>query len=187
MAPLRSEQLAELHAAFNATTDAETRLRYQMVLLAQQGKTAPEIARLTLRSHETALRAVRRFAAGGLVAVPRRPRPGVAPTVTDAWRAALPRADRDLQDEGRAALHPTLTRLWSRKGRRGQRLVEAPGRNAKVTGFGALDWRDGFFHGLTAPGRRAAPFVAQLDALVARSRARGRLALVLLDNLSTHT
>jgi transposase len=56
-----------------------------------------------------------------------------------------------------------------------------------VTGFGALDWRDGFFHGLTAPGRRAAPFVAQLDALLARSRARGRLALVLLDNLSTHT
>ena len=47
-----------------------------------------------------------------------------------------------------AALHPTLTRVWSRKGRRGQRLVEAPGKNAKVTGFGALDWRDGFFHGL---------------------------------------
>ena len=91
MAPLRSEQLAELHAAFNATTDAETRLRYQMVLLAHRGTTAPEIARLTLRSHETALRAVRRFAAGGLAAVPHRPRPGVAPTVTDAWRAELVR------------------------------------------------------------------------------------------------
>jgi len=101
--------------------------------------------------------------------------------------ALLPRADLYLQDEVQAALHPTLTRVWSPKGRRGQRLVEAPGRNAKVTGFGALDWRDGFFHGLTAPGRRAAPFVAQLGALVARSRARGRLALMLLDNLSTHT
>ena len=101
--------------------------------------------------------------------------------------ARLPRADLYLQDEVQAALHPTLTRLWSPRGRRGQRQVEAPGRNAKVTGFGALDWRDGFFHGLTAPGRRAAPFVAQLGALVARSRARGRLALVLLDNLSTHT
>jgi len=89
MAPLRSEQVAELEAAFNATTDAETRLRYQMVLLAHQGKTAPEIGRLTLRSHETALRAVRRFAAGGLAAVPRRAGPGVAPTVTDAWRAEL--------------------------------------------------------------------------------------------------
>jgi DDE superfamily endonuclease len=101
--------------------------------------------------------------------------------------ALLPRADLYLQDEVQAALHPTLTRLWSPKGRRGQRLVEAPGTNAKVTGFGALDWRDGFFHGLTAPGRRAAPFVEQLGALLARSRARGRLALVLLDNLSTHT
>ena len=104
-----------------------------------------------------------------------------------ALLALLPRADLYLQDEVQAALHPTLTRLWSPKGRRGQRHVEAPGKNAKVTGFGALDWRDGFFHGLTAPGRRAAPFVAQLDALLARSRARGRLALVLLDNLSTHT
>jgi hypothetical protein len=104
-----------------------------------------------------------------------------------ALLALLPRADLYLQDEVQCALHPTLTRLWSRRGRRGQRHVEAPGKNAKVAGFGALDWRDGFFHGLTAPGRRAAPFVEQLDALVARSRARGRLALVLLDNLSTHT
>ena len=63
-----------------------------MVLLAHRGQTAPEIARLTLRSHETALRVVRRFAAGGLAAVPRRPRPGVAPTVTDAWRDELLRA-----------------------------------------------------------------------------------------------
>jgi hypothetical protein len=101
--------------------------------------------------------------------------------------ALLPGADLYLQDEVQGALHPTLTRLWSPKGRRGQRLIEAPGRNAKVAGFGALDWRDGFFHGLTAPGRRAAPFVEQLGALVARSRARGRLALVLADNLSTHT
>jgi hypothetical protein len=27
------------------------------------------------------------------------------------------------------AFHPTLTRVWCRKGRRGQRLVEAPGDN----------------------------------------------------------
>jgi len=92
MAPLSSGQLAELETAFNATSDAETRLRYRMVLLAHRGQTAPEIARLTLRSHETALRVVRRFAAGGLAAVPRRPRPGVAPTVTDAWRDELLRA-----------------------------------------------------------------------------------------------
>ena len=104
-----------------------------------------------------------------------------------ALLAGLPRADLYLQDEVQAALHPTLTRVWSPRGRRGQRLIEAPGLNAKVTGFGALDWRDGYFHSLTAPGRRAQPFVDQLTALVARSRARGRHAVVLADNLSIHT
>ena len=39
--------------------------------------------------------------------------------------ALLPRADLYLQDEIQFAFHPTLTRLWCRKGRRGQRLVEA--------------------------------------------------------------
>jgi transposase len=101
--------------------------------------------------------------------------------------ALLPRADLYLQDELQVALHPTLTRVWSRKGRRGQRFVEAPGENATVVGFGALDWRDGFFHGLTAAGRRAAPFVEQLTALADRARARGRAAIVLADNLGIHT
>jgi hypothetical protein len=109
------------------------------------------------------------------------------PADLPALLALLPRADLYLQDEVQAALHPTLTRVWSPRGRRGQRLVEAPGRNAKVTGFGALDWRDGFFHGLTAPGRRAQPLVDQLGALLDRSRARGRAAIVVYDNLRIHT
>src|SRR5579884_287775 len=104
-----------------------------------------------------------------------------------ALLARLPGADLYLQDEIQCALHPTLTRVWCRRGRRGQRLVEAPGGNATVVGFGALDWRDGFFHGLTAPGRRAAPMAEQLTALADRSRARGRIAVVLLDNLGIHT
>src|SRR6266699_3589326 len=43
----------------------------------------------------------------------------------------------------RIALHPTLTRVWSRAGRAGQRLVQAPGKNFKRCGFGLVDWRDG--------------------------------------------
>ena len=35
--------------------------------------------------------------------------------------ALMPRADLYLQDEIQFAFHPTLTRVWSRKGRRGQR------------------------------------------------------------------
>jgi transposase len=99
----------------------------------------------------------------------------------------LPRADLYLQDEVEVALHPTLTRVWCRKGRRGQRLVEAPGTNRKRYGFGLVDWRDGWFDWALADGRQAAPFCAQLRRAVARSAGRGRLALVLLDNLSIHT
>lgn len=99
----------------------------------------------------------------------------------------LPRADVYLQDEVEIALHPTLTRVWSPKGRRRQRLVEAPGNNVKQYGFGLVDWRDGWLDWERAPGRRAAPFCAQLERAVARSQARGRVAMVFLDNLGIHT
>jgi DDE superfamily endonuclease len=99
----------------------------------------------------------------------------------------LPRADLYLQDEVELAWHPTLTRVWCPKGRRGQRWVEAPGNNAKEYGFGLVDWRDGWFDWQRAPGRRAAPLCAQLRRAVARSQARGCVAIVLLDNLGIHT
>jgi hypothetical protein len=108
--------------------------------------------------------------------------PGLA-----ALRALLPQADVYLQDEVQIALHPTLTRVWSRRGRRGQRRVEAPGQNAKRWGFGLVDWRDGWLDWTVAPSRGAAPLVAQLRRAVARSQARGRRALVILDNLGIHT
>jgi transposase len=101
--------------------------------------------------------------------------------------ALLPAADVYLQDEVEIALHPTLTRVWCPKGRRGQRAVQTPGTNVKRYGFGAVDWRDGTLDWAIAEGRRAAPFCEQLRRLVARSAARGRVALVLLDNLSIHT
>ena len=96
-------------------------------------------------------------------------------------------ADLYLQDEVEVALHPTLTRVWSRGGRRGQRLVQAPGNNAKQDGFGLVDWRDGHLDWAVADGRRAAPLCAQLRRAVARSQARGRVAMVILDNLGIHT
>ena len=99
----------------------------------------------------------------------------------------LPRADVYLQDEVEVALHPTLTRVWSPRGRRRQRLVETPGNNEKQYGFGLVDWRDGRLDWERAPGRRAAPLCAQLRRAVARSHARGRIAVVLLDNLGIHT
>src|SRR5215831_12354180 len=109
------------------------------------------------------------------------------PPDVEALRSLLPRADVSLQDEVQCAFHPTLTRVWCWKGRRGQRLVEAPGANDKVYGFGLVDWCEGWFDGRLAPGRTADIFCAQIRAAVARSRARGRMALVIVDNLRTHT
>src|SRR5215213_5927009 len=101
--------------------------------------------------------------------------------------ALLAGADLYLQDEVEVALHPTLTRVWSRAGRSGQRLVQAPGKNFKRYGFGLVDWRDGWLDFALAEGRRAAPLCAQLRRAVARSRSRGRVAMVILDNLGIHT
>ena len=99
----------------------------------------------------------------------------------------LGRADLYLQDEVEVALHPTLTRVWSRNGRAGQRLVQAPGKNFKRCGFGLVDWRDGHLDFELADGRRAAPLCAQLRRAAERSRSRGRIAMVILDNLGIHT
>jgi len=117
--------------------------------------------------------------------------PPAAWLVPDATLAAdlfpedLPRllghADLSLQDEVEVALHPTLTRVWSHAGRSGQRLVQAPGKNYKQSGFGLVDWRDGWLDFELADGRRAVPFCEQLRRAVARSRARGRIAMVILD------
>jgi transposase len=99
----------------------------------------------------------------------------------------LAHADLYLQDEVEVALHPTLTRVWSRAGRAGQRRVQAPGNNDKQYGFGLVDWRDGQLDFALADGRRAVPLCAQLRRAVARSRQRGRIAMVILDNLGIHT
>ena len=92
---------AALRERYESATDAETRTRYQMVLLAQQGLSATAIAPLVLRSHDTVSRVLRRYRAEGLDAVPPRPRPGRAPTVTPAWRAELLRViELDPHDVG---------------------------------------------------------------------------------------
>src|SRR6266545_2739372 len=202
---------AELEHRYRTTRDAETRTRYQMVLLAAQGHTPPQIAMLVRRSPDTIRRVLKRYLAQGPDAVPHRPHLGQPPHYPPAWQAELVRvpdatlaedlvpedlprllgllgrADLYLQDEVEVALHPTLTRVWSRAGRSGQRRVQAPGNNAKQYGFGLVDWRDGHLDWALAEGRRAAPLVAQLRRAADRSRQRGRIAMVILDNLGIHT
>jgi len=107
------------------------------------------------------------------------------PADLEALLTLLPQADLYLQDEMQVAFYPT--RLWCRKGRRGQRLVEAPGDNSRVYGFGLVDWREGWFDGRVAPGRTSEVFCEQVRAAVVRSKERGREARVMTDNLKTHT
>jgi transposase len=89
IAPLAADTLAEAECRYNATTDADTRLRYQIVLLAHQGYTVRQITQVVLRSHDMVLRVLKRFRDGGLEAVPRRYAPGGPRTVTPQWEAEL--------------------------------------------------------------------------------------------------
>jgi len=63
-APIRGhvteEERAEVARRYEATDDAETRTRYQMVLLAADGQTAPRIAQVVRRSRDTVARVLRR-------------------------------------------------------------------------------------------------------------------------------
>ena len=109
------------------------------------------------------------------------------PADVDELLRMLPFSDLYVQDEVDVRLHPTLHQVWSRKGSRGQRLVRAPGQSRRFVGFGAFDWCDGFLSIGYGLHRSADVFCLQLDHLVERSKARGRKAIVLLDNLGIHT
>ncbi len=81
--------LAELRRRYEQTPNVESRTRYQMLLLAQQEYTVPQIARIVVRSEDTVARVLNRFLTGGLDAVPRRAPPGRERMVTAAWEAEL--------------------------------------------------------------------------------------------------
>jgi transposase len=82
---------AEVVARFNATRDADTRLRCQMVLLAADGRTAPQIGPLVQRSAVAVWRVLTRYRAAGPRGVLPRPRPGRPRAAPPAWLAELQR------------------------------------------------------------------------------------------------
>ena len=83
------EQRAALERHFETTRDAETRLRYHMVLLAADGHSVPQIAPLVRRSTATVTRVLHRYHADGAAAVPRRRPPGRPVARPAAWAAEL--------------------------------------------------------------------------------------------------
>jgi len=110
--PLDADARAEVERRYNTTTDADTRLRYHIILLAVQGYTAPRIAPLILRSDDMIQDVLRRFRTGGLDAVPRRYAPGRVRTLTPAWEAALLRVIGLRQDSERKRAEARVSSWW---------------------------------------------------------------------------
>jgi transposase len=81
----------ELADRFDATAEAETRTRYQMLLRLAGGRTPAAVGTLVRRSSATVRRVLRRYQTAGADGVPHRPRPGQPPRCPPAWAAELAR------------------------------------------------------------------------------------------------
>ncbi len=91
----------DLEQRYAAAHVAATRTRYQIVLLADDGREAEEIAAVVRQSTSTVWRVLQRYRAGGLDAVPHRPRPGHPNRVPVAWETELRRViERPPRDVG---------------------------------------------------------------------------------------
>lgn len=88
---LNEADRAEVERRYATARDAERRTRYQMILMAADGKPAAQIGWLVRRSEDTVRRVLRRFLQGGLDAVPRRPIPGRPVAAPNTWLAELRR------------------------------------------------------------------------------------------------
>ena len=110
--PLDEVTLTELRRRYEESPNAETRTRYQMLLLSLQGQKSSQIAQHVVRSQDTVERVLKRFLLDGLDAVPRRTAPGRARTVTAAWEAELVRViEMDPHEVGPDTANWTTTRL----------------------------------------------------------------------------
>jgi transposase len=90
VAPLTEEKHEELEEFYRKTEKPRYRTRAQMVLLsAEKGMKAEEIAEIVRETHMTVLRWLKRYLAEGLNGLLDAPRPGRPATVTDAYRKKL--------------------------------------------------------------------------------------------------
>ena len=89
------EQLAALADLYRTTKDVRLRQRAQLVLLAaEKGLVAAEIASIVRLSEESVRRWLKRYEAEGLEGLKDAPRPGMAPVVTSEYRMQLVAAVR---------------------------------------------------------------------------------------------
>jgi transposase len=87
---LSPEQLRELDALYHGTHDVRVRTRAQMILLAaEQGLVAAEIAAIVRQDEETVRRWFARYLAEGIEGLSDAPRCGAPPKATLAYRERL--------------------------------------------------------------------------------------------------
>ena len=87
---LSTEQLSELDALYHTTRDVRVRTRAQMILLAaERGLVAAEIAAIVRQNEETVRRWFARYQAEGIAGLFDAPRPGAPPKATAAYRERL--------------------------------------------------------------------------------------------------
>ena len=92
---LSGEQLRELDHLYHTTRDVRVRTRAQMVLLAaEQGLVAAQIAALVRQHEETVRRWLVRYAAEGIAGLADAPRAGAPPKITREYRERLLQAVR---------------------------------------------------------------------------------------------
>jgi len=88
--PLTKEQLSELEELYQKTKTPRYRTRAQMILLsAEKGLKAEEIAQIVRESHLSILRWLKRYIAEGLEGLMDNPRSGRSITVTEDYRKRL--------------------------------------------------------------------------------------------------
>ena len=100
--PLTEAQRNELDSLYRTTKDPRLRTRAQMVLLsAEQGRNAPEIASIVRESEVTVQRWLKRYLAEGVEGLKDAPRAGRTARVTETYRtellAAVRRRPRSLE------------------------------------------------------------------------------------------
>jgi transposase len=88
--PLTKDQLSELEELYQKTKVPRYRTRAQMVLLsAETGLKAEEIAQIVRENHLTVLRWLKRYLAEGIEGLMDAPRSGRSTTVTEDYRQRL--------------------------------------------------------------------------------------------------
>lgn len=88
--PLNEQQISELDELYRRSKTPRMRTRAQMILLAaEQQMVAGQIAVIVRESEETVRRWLKRYLAEGVTGLQDAPRPGAAPTVTEAWKQRL--------------------------------------------------------------------------------------------------